>query len=201
MTAVNKNLRSKQGAKRVDLTGLREVLRDRRCWACMGLIVKGDDGSHFELDATDVLVEVESVPDGKRMTARLGSLAGGPGRGVWAIPPVGTEVAMIVPEGSTEFGPIIVGTLSTGEVPSELDETIVVMSNNLGDIAVVPMGDLKLGDNSATEAAIRGNSFKVTFDAFVTKYNAHSHTAHGVVTTTQATAMPSSDLSDKVKVQ
>lgn len=200
--------RARKASRRLDLSSMKEALRDRRCWTCMGLVVVGEDGNHFEIDENaDVLVEVQVQPSQDRLTCRLGSVAGGPGRGVWSIPPVGTEVAVIVPDGQLDFMPIIVATLSTGEVPPDLDETTIVMANNLGDIAIIPSGDVKLGSASATEQALRGNSFQSKFNSFVNAYKVHTHIS---AAPTVPTAIPdnagtvsgsdASDLSDKVKV-
>lgn len=199
---IKRQPRPRQASKRLDLTGIKKALRDRRCWTCFGLVVSGEESSHFEIDENaDVLVEVEVQPSLERLTCRLGSIAGGPGRGVWAIPPVGTEVAVIVPDGQLDFMPLIVATLSTGEVPADLDETTLVMTNNLGDIAVIPSGDLKLGSGSATEQALRGNSFQSRFNAFVTDYNTHNHSGAGTSPPSNiATPSTSADLSDNVKV-
>lgn len=216
---IKRNYQTKKPSRRPDLTAIRDALKDDRCWACFGLVVAGEDGNHFEIvENSDVLIEVSLMPKEERITCRLGSMAGGPGRGVWAIPPVGTEVAVLVPDGEIDATPIIVATLSTGDVTTDLDDTIIVMSNSLGDIAVVPNGDVSLGVKGATEQALRGNSFQTRFNdlvtqfnAFVTAFNEHDHT--GVTAgggTSGAPSTPSSavgtpsnsaDLSPNVKVQ
>jgi hypothetical protein len=162
---------------------MKEALKDGRCWSCFGIVRASEDGSVFEIAGDDVLVEVELQPNEERITARLGSVAGGPGRGVWAVPPEGTEVAVLVPDGDPAFMPVIVATLTSGETPADLDETTVVIANNLGDIAVIPSGDVSLGEAGATEQALRGNSFQTKFNTLVTAYNAHTHAIAGAVGT------------------
>lgn len=183
---IQKQPRKRQPARRVDLSPIKEALKDRRCWACMGLVVSGDDDNHYELDGVDLLVEVELVPSQERLTARLGTVAGGPGRGVWAVPAVGTEVALIVPEGDVEFMPIIVATLSTGNVTADLDETIVIMNNDAGDIAIIPSGDVRLGSKTANEQVIRGNSFQTKYNNLLTLLKTHIHPVSGANTLVSA---------------
>lgn len=203
-----KSKRQRFRSKRLDLTAMREVLQDQRVWARMGVVSAAEDGEHYLIDENaDVLLEVSLMPDEDLTTCRLGSLAGGPGRGVWAIPPVGTEVAVLVPDGQLDFMPIVIATLASGEVTSDLDETVIVMSNNLGDIAVIPSGDVSLGEKGATEQALRGNSFQSKFNSFVTTFNTHVHpgvTSGGSSTGTPpspATPSDSGDLSPNVKVK
>lgn len=198
---------TRAGSRRTDLTALREVLQDRRSWAQLAIVTTGDNGSHFDARDGDILVEVECVPSGNRLTARLGSIAGGPGRGVWAIPPVGTEVIVVTPDGDLAFSPTIVCTLSTGYVPDDLDDTIVVMTNNLGDIAITPSGDLKLGSKNASESAVKGNTLLSVLNMLIGLLTAHTHKGPGetpaVFTGTPTTPFQpftSSFLSTKVKV-
>jgi hypothetical protein len=200
--------RVKPSASRIDLSVMREALKDGRVWSALGVVRADASGNFYELTEDDVLVEVELEPSGQKITARLGAMAGGPGRGVWAIPPIGTEVAVMVPNGEYELGPIIVATLSSNDVPSELDATTIVVKNNIGDIAIVPSGELKLGSKTATQQAIKGNLFQTKFNNFVTAYNAHTHAVSSgptpvgtaAPTTSQATASDSGDLSTKVKL-
>lgn len=204
---IDKVYRPKKGARKLDLTYVKEALKDGRCWACMGLVTKGDDGSHFELTTEDVLIEVEVQPSGERVTARLGTVAGGAGRGVWAIPAEGTEVALLMPDGDTSFMPIVVATLTTGEVPTDLDETTIVIANNVGDIAVIPSGDVSLGEAGATQQALHGNSFQTKYNALLGLLKNHVHPAPGTSASLSLTTIDtvnnitSGDLSPNVKVK
>lgn len=113
-------------AKKLDLTDIRHVLRDRKQWAVLGVVVVPEGGdSHFQLveedgDLVDILVEVETVPDGNDITARLGG--GAQGRGVYTIPSVGDEVVVVYPSGQIAFMPTIVALLSTNAIPNPSGE-------------------------------------------------------------------------------
>ncbi len=126
--------RARHGKRRLDLSAVREALRDRRIYSALAIVTKGANGIHYEIDEDegDILVEVVTVPDGIALTARLGAVAGAAGAGVYAIPPVGTEVAVMVPAGDLHFSPVIVATLSTGNIanpsgqgPTETQTVIV----------------------------------------------------------------------------
>lgn len=110
--------RARHGKRRMDLSAVREALKDRRIYTCLALVVQGQDGIHYEIDEEegDILIEVVTVPEGISLTARLGAVAGGANTGIYAIPPVGTEVAIMIPSGDLNMGPIIVATLSTGGI-------------------------------------------------------------------------------------
>lgn len=132
MSVVRRTKRPKKATKRLDMTAMREALRDDRVWCGLGLVVQGDQASgglHFEIEEDDVLVEVELVPNEERITARLGAPAGGSGIGVWAVPSVGTEVVVLIPTGDIAFMPCIVATLSSGDLPDGVAENVTVIAN------------------------------------------------------------------------
>jgi len=127
-------MKKRGGAKTLDVPEMRELFADPRTWTGLGLVVKrqGED-SHFEIVDGDVLVEVDLMPEGTPLLCRLGSLAGGAGRGLWRIPPVGTEVALVIPGGDlSETGgdPLIVGVLSTGTIDADLNGDILLLVND-----------------------------------------------------------------------
>jgi len=145
----------KHARRRVDLTSLKDALRDGRVHTCLGLVTDEDAPSHYELDGEDLLVEVSLIPDETRVTARMGALGGGAGLGVWLIPPVGSEVAVLVPDGELEFGPVIVGVLSTGSLPNGVAP----------DTIVIAQGKVLIHDGSGgTEPVI-----------LKSQYDAHTH--------------------------
>jgi hypothetical protein len=116
---IRRHKRGQRAAKRLDLTDLRKALQDRRVWCGHGIVVAGEDGqSHYELvtgaggDVVDILVEVELQPMRTAVLARLGGGAGSSGAGIWAIPDIGTEVIVSIPDGRLEYQPTIVGTLA-----------------------------------------------------------------------------------------
>ena len=136
MTRIRRMKRVRQGAKRPDMTGLRDILKDGRCWAAIGVVhVPDGEPSHYEIvtDASgnaDVLVEVDTQPDGKDLTCRLGSGFGGAGFGSWKIPNVGDEVAVLIPEGHPDFMPIIVGVLASGSLPDGVAPNVTVIADS-----------------------------------------------------------------------
>lgn len=123
-------MRSAEGSKPIDLSILKDALRDNRVWCGLGLVVKRDgEDSHYEIVDNDVLIEIDLMPEGVAVTARLGSWAGGKGSGLWRIPPVGTEVAWMCPCGTLDSDTLVVGTFSSGEIPADLDEDTLVIIN------------------------------------------------------------------------
>lgn len=169
--------RPRKGPKRLDLTDLRQLLRDERVHAQLAVVTVPDDTtSHWRKDGGDILVEVVTVPRGIELTCRLGAGAGALGMGLWRVPAVGTEVAVLVPDGEPGFQPTIVACLSSGGAPARAgdDRTVlvaldaievqapkVVMGPDPGsptEGVVVEPGSVKLGGTSAAEAIPKGTS-------------------------------------------
>lgn len=111
---ITKPKRGRRGTKRVDLTDMRELFRDRRMWTAIGIVVKPDDGEHFEevTGPADVLVEVVLQPSLVPVSCRLAA-------GVWMVPSVGEEVAVLIPEGQPAFMPLIIANLSSNSLPTD----------------------------------------------------------------------------------
>lgn len=152
-------MRPFEGSKPIDLSVLKKALEDSRVWCGLAKVVKRDgDASHFEIEKddsgnpVDVLVEIDLMPDGIPILARLGSGFGGASFGVWRVPPVGTEVAWMAPNGELEADVMIVSTLSSGALPGAVDEDTLVVFNtkkihvetNGGDIEIVASGQVKV---------------------------------------------------------
>lgn len=118
MTRISKPKRSGVGAKRLDLTDLRELLRDRRVWSAVGRVVQPEGGAlHWQIvqhegEDADIEIEVVIQPSQVPVTARLR------GGGWWEVPAVDDEVALLVPDGQLDFMPIVIGSLSSNRVPS-----------------------------------------------------------------------------------
>lgn len=111
---ITKPKRGRRAAKRLDLTDMREVFRDRRLWAAIGVVVAPSDGAgHFEQtdEPADVLVEVVLQPSLIPVTCRLPAA-------FFCVPDVGEEVAVLIPEGAVDFMPTIVCLLSSNKLPS-----------------------------------------------------------------------------------
>lgn len=110
---ITKPKRGNRGAKRVDLTDIREALKDSRQWTALGVVVMPEGASsHWEIVGTneDVMVEVQLQPNQETVTARLAA-------GMWIVPNLGDEVAVLLPAGELDFMPVITCVLASS-VPS-----------------------------------------------------------------------------------
>ncbi len=157
--------RATRGSSRLDMSSVRAALEDRRYWCGLGIVYKPDgEASHFEVDDdVGVLVNVELMPNGEPLLCRLGGLGSGGTTGIWRIPPVGTEVAVMIPAGDIAGDTMIVGVLASGNVPDELDADTVVIKG--------PSNVLVIGSN--VEIRSEGG----TAEPLITKsiFDAHVH--------------------------
>ena len=143
----------------MEVSDLRFVLQDQRVWTGLGVVQPPPGETHFIIEEDDVLVEVQLMPNKEQLLCRLGSFGGGPG-GIWNIPPIGAEVAVLVPTGEFEADPIIIGTLSTGNVPDGLSgDTIVIVARSGAQVLIHD------GDSGETEPLIRKTEFDSHFHA------------------------------------
>ena len=129
VSIVRKTKRPRHSRRRLDLTAMREALADGRVHTCLGLVV-ARDGAHFSIEEDDILVELDLIPNEEPVTARMGAVGGGQGLGIWFVPPVRSEVAVLVPDGELACGPVIVGVLSSGGLPSGVAEGVTVIANS-----------------------------------------------------------------------
>lgn len=120
----------------MDMVALREALADGKVHGAIGVVVV-EDGAHFEVvEGAEVIVHLELQPSGVRCSGRLS------GMGLYAVPPVGAEVIVLVPDGELEAGAVIVGR--TGEAPDGLSSMTLVV--------VVPAGgELVVHDGAAAD--------------------------------------------------
>lgn len=158
--------RGRRASKRLDLTDMREVFRDRRTWCAIGVVTVPDGAAaHFEISATDILVDVILQPSLHDVTCRLAA-------GMWLLPDVGEEVVVVLPEGEMSFMPTIVGILSSGVVPTAQQPTPQ-------RIAIVrPEVVVHDGSGGAVSLAVL-TSLQATIDKLndlITAYNGHVHT-------------------------
>jgi hypothetical protein len=138
----------------MDLSAMKEALKDQRCWACLGIVKSDDNGSYYELSSEDVLVDVELQPSGTQITARLGTVGGSFGAGVWAIPPEGAEVIVIMPEGDLAFAPVIVALYSSGDVPAGMAVNTIV-------VACPPGGKILIHDGAGgTDELVKKTAYE-----------------------------------------
>jgi hypothetical protein len=146
-----------RGAKRLDMSGVRAALADRRYWLGIGLVYEPSGEPHYEVDEDlGVLVNVELMPEREPLLCRLGGLGQGGAYGVWRIPPVGSEVAVAVPGGDIGGDTIIVGVLASGGVPDELDEeTLVVKAPK---VVIIADGAVEVGEAGlvSTDGVVHG---------------------------------------------
>lgn len=171
-------LGSKRGARatrRPNMAEVRAALEDGRVWTGLGVVFGPDGGSHYEVDDDiGVLVHVELMPAREPLMCRLGGLGEGDALGVWRIPPVGTEVAVLIPSGELDDDPMIVGVLSSGGTPGELDaDTLVVKAPR---VVVLGSTEVIVGQTAGAEVTIKGTTYRSAEDtllnALVTALNA-----------------------------
>lgn len=153
------NYRGKLGGRTVNRAEVRDALEDGRLHCAVGIVVhRPTESSHFEIikddagNPVDVSVDVDIMPRQEAATCRLGALAGGPGSGIWRVPPPGAEVMVCIPRGELENGPFIVGELSTRSVPAALDQDSLVIINP-GKVIMASKNDqVYLGTQDGTGA-------------------------------------------------
>jgi hypothetical protein len=171
--------RGRRASKRLDLTDMREVLRDRRVWTAIGrVVVPAGETSHVAISDDDVLVDVVLQPTLQDITCRLAA-------GVWVVPAVGEEVIVVLPEGEMAFMPTIVAILSSGSAPT-------TQGPAQGRIAIV-RPEVVVHDGAGGAAALAMlSSLQATvakLNALIDKYKNHTHT--GVTTGTGTSGLPS----------
>lgn len=134
--------------------------------------------SHWEVNADgDLQVTCLSHGHSAPITALLGAIVGGKGKGVWVIPPIGTEVLVCFPDGDYEGDAVIVGALSTGSVPAALaDGNVVIVgapvfiSDGAGGAAVeVRPADVRIGGGVAPhEPTLKATTYRTAEDLMLT---------------------------------
>ncbi len=136
MSITRRTKRPRHSTRRIDTSSLKELLglEGDMIFPCLGIVTDEDVDSHFSIegtgDGTDLFIEVQLVPGDERMTARMGVAGAGAGQGIWFIPPVGTEVVLIICDGEIEAGAVIVGVLSTGSLPNGVAAGTTVITNS-----------------------------------------------------------------------
>jgi hypothetical protein len=108
---------------------MKEALETGDVHVVLGLVTKGEGSSHWELYEDDIIVEVSTVPDEELISCRLGSLCGGFNIGIYSVPAIDTEVMVVVPRGDYTFSPVIVATLSSGDLPDGVAPNVTVIAN------------------------------------------------------------------------
>ncbi len=172
--------KKKRAVRRLDLTPFREALADGKTWCEVGMVYQPTDaGSHFEIDEdVGVLVHVQLMPYKTPLMCRLGGLGEGGLRGVWKVPPVGSEVAVILPGGTVESDTLIVAVLSSGGVPPELDEETLVVR---GTKVVIICDDAETVEIRSASGTALPLATKADVQAVVTYVKKQFSTASGHV--------------------
>lgn len=144
--------RGVRGGKRLDVNQLKALIASMPLVTSLGVVRKfPGESSHFEVNTengdNEILVDVELIPSGERVQCRLGF----GNDGVYRIPRVNSEVAVLVPynpqsliKDSLDYEPIIVGVLDTS-APSALngDDVVVIEATKVRVLS----GDIELGDS------------------------------------------------------
>ncbi len=163
----------RRGTKRLDLSTLREALKDTRVWSSLAVVIQPDGeagAEHWDLvtddagNVTDVVVEVNLVPGNVEVTARLNTL------GAIQVPDVGEEVIVVFPDGQLDWMPTILGRLSSGLIPNPSGQgpsptTILICPPPGGRVLVYD------GDTGAAEGLVKRS-----------EYNGHTHGPGNFVT-------------------
>lgn len=135
--------------------------------------------SHWEVtEEGHVLVHVVLVPSGTPVSTKLGSLGGGSGHGIWAVPPVGALVHVCIPGGDVTGDCVLTNVLEPP--PDGLDEaTLIIARENVtihatgGNVNVIASGNVLVHSGTAGEAVAL--ALKADVDELRTKFNAHVH--------------------------
>lgn len=166
----------RRGTKRLDLSTLREALKDSRVWASLGVVIKpdGEDtASHWEIvvddagNATDIVVEVLLTPCNVEVTARLNMM------GVIQVPEVGDEVLVVFPDGQLDWMPVVAARMSSGMVPYPSSALLHDTRPKPTSILIVPPpgGHVYVydGDTGTVEGLVKRS-----------EYNGHTHHLDGI---------------------
>jgi len=159
--------RGRTASRKLDLTAMRTALADGRVHSALG-IVTTDGASHYELVDGDLLVDVVLVPSETLITARMALAGGGgAGQGLWWVPDVGSEVALLIPDGELEAGALIVGVLSSAGVPDGIGPGRLLAA--WPEVHIVT-DDLRLGSADAAQPFVLGDARKSLEDAFLATF-------------------------------
>lgn len=130
MSITRRTKRPGHATRAVDLSELKEALAEGKIHTAIGTVTDEGVDNYFSIEDGDLIVELELHPGGEQVSARMGVGGGGSGQGIWFIPPPGTEVAVLVPDGDLECGPIIVGIMSSGGLPDGVAPGVTVVANS-----------------------------------------------------------------------
>lgn len=120
--------------------GLKKLVDDGRAACALATVALHEgEASHWSInDEGDLQVTVVAHNHKVPIVALMGALVGGSGRGVWMIPPLGTEVVVAFDGDDFEGDAVIVGVMPTGQAPAGLAEGKVLI---VGTEVIVHNGD------------------------------------------------------------
>lgn len=149
--------RGGKSAKKVDLTQLREALRDGRVWCQLGQVFSPDGGAHWYVDTDNegnrsVMVEVTTMPEGMDLTCRLAT------KPLWYIPAAGSIVVVAIPSGETDHMPSIIGILDAGDADTDISADRCLLASDVD--VVVKSGAVLLGGTDASQQLVKGNAYR-----------------------------------------
>jgi hypothetical protein len=154
MSKITKPKRGNKPTKRLDLTDMREMFRDRRMWAAIGKVTAAPEETTGPADVMlEVLLQPSLVPVNCRLAAAI-----------WTVPAIGEEVAVLIPEGQTDFMPIIVAVLSSNSLPSAQGPAPNTIAIVRGQVLIHD------GSGGAVELALKSD-----VEAVDAKYEGHIH--------------------------
>lgn len=112
------------------MRALKALLKDDDVFTCLAVVALHEgETTHWSVnDEGDVQVTVKAHHQQSEITAVLGALVGGAGKGVWMVPPIGTEVVLAFERGEFEGDAVIVGVMPSGSVPDGLADGVVVIA-------------------------------------------------------------------------
>lgn len=132
MSVMRKNRIDRHGGRGMNMQAIAEATDDLKQHIEIGVVAADVGESHFAIEDDDIWVEVRLKPTDQPVTCRMSSIAGGPGRGVWMVPSVGSEVAVAFPNGKIDAGGIIIANLSSANLPEGVaEDTIVIVAPNV----------------------------------------------------------------------
>lgn len=162
MSRVTRPMRGRKASKRIDTTALESLMGQGPVQVKIGKVFAPDAQTQhwkrqqFKDGGECIVIEVETIPDGSDLTCRLATWGSGGGNGGWAIPRVGTIVAVLVPEGVVEFHPLVIGVLDCNNVPLGVGEDFTIIVDDRPVAVRAPR--VLLGDTNVFEAFIKGTS-------------------------------------------
>lgn len=178
MTRITKPMRGQRATKKLDLTDMRAVLRDRRMWSAIGTVFEPEGDQHWEVvtgddgSSVDIVIEVLLHPSEQPVTCRLRA-------GMWEVPDVDDEVIVLIPEGETDFMPIVIGRLSSNVVPT-------VQGPEPGKLVIVN-GQVLVHDGSGGAVAL---ALKSDVDDLAEWSTTHFHPASSGTTSPSTDPVP-----------